>query len=81
MDSRRPGEYFGGQDTAAAGKYGGTGVMEKNREEVFYHFGDFPAYVARECLSDYPNMSGIGHWHEDVEFVVMTKGEMTYWVD
>ena len=55
--------------------------MEKNREEVFYHFGDFPAYVARECLSDYPNMSGIGHWHEDVEFVVMTKGEMTYWVD
>ena len=55
--------------------------MEKNREEIFYHFGDFPAYVAREHLSDYPNMSGIGHWHEDVEFVVMTEGEMTYWVD
>lgn len=55
--------------------------MEKNREEIFYHFGDFPAYVARERLSDYPNMSGIGHWHEDVEFVVMTEGEMTYWVD
>ena len=37
--------------------------------------------MAREHLSDYPNMSGIGHWHEDVEFVVMTEGEMTYWVD
>lgn len=55
--------------------------MEKNREEIFYHFGEFPAYVARERLSEYPNMSGIGHWHEDVEFIVMTEGEMTYWVN
>ena len=55
--------------------------MKGNREEIFYHFGDFPAYAARERLSEYPNMAGIGHWHEDVEFIAVLEGEMTYWIN
>ncbi|WP_347008085.1 hypothetical protein [Coprococcus eutactus] len=31
-----------------------------------------------EQLSLYPDYIGVSHWHDDVEFIMMMDGQMTY---
>lgn len=47
-------------------------------ETVAYNNPMFPAYARYGILSTYPNYSAISHWHEDLEFILVKKGEMTY---
>lgn len=47
-------------------------------ENVVYNNPSFPAYVRRGLLSSYPNYSAMSHWHDDLEFIVILDGSMTY---
>ena len=47
-------------------------------ETVAYNNPLFPAYVRHGILSSYPDYSAVSHWHNDLEFVVIQKGSMTY---
>lgn len=47
-------------------------------ETVAYNNPLFPVYVRHRFLSSYPDYSSISHWHKDLEFILITKGKMTY---
>lgn len=47
-------------------------------ETVAYNNPLFPAFVAYEILSTYPDYSCVSHWHQDMEFILIKKGAMTY---
>lgn len=47
-------------------------------ETVAYNNPLFPAYVVYGFLSSCPDYSFISHWHEDLEFILVRKGMMTY---
>lgn len=47
-------------------------------ETVKYNNPLFPVYVRYRFLSSYPDYSSVSHWHKDLEFVLITKGKMTY---
>ncbi len=47
-------------------------------ETVAYNNPLFPAYARYGILSTYPDYSAVSHWHEDLEFIVIDKGHMTY---
>lgn len=47
-------------------------------ETVAYNNPLFPAYVRYRFLSSYPDYSSVSHWHKDLEFILITKGKMTY---
>lgn len=47
-------------------------------ETVDYNNPLFPAYVRYGILSAYPDYSGVSHWHEDLEFILIKKGEITW---
>lgn len=47
-------------------------------ETVAYNNPLFPAYARYGILSTYPDYSAISHWHEDLEFILIRKGKMTY---
>lgn len=47
-------------------------------ETVAYNNPLFPAYVRYGILSAYPDYSAISHWHEDLEFILVKKGRMSY---
>lgn len=47
-------------------------------ENVLYNNSEFPAYIKMGQLSNYPDYSAISHWHDDLEFILILKGNMTY---
>ena len=47
-------------------------------ENVVYNNPDFPAYIKRGQLSSYPDFRAVSHWHNDLEFVLILEGEMSY---
>lgn len=47
-------------------------------ETVAYNNPLFPFYIQYGFLSYYPNYSAISHWHNDLEFIYIKKGCMTY---
>lgn len=47
-------------------------------ETIAYNNPLFPAYARYGILSTYPDYSAISHWHEDLEFILIRKGSMTY---
>lgn len=47
-------------------------------EAVRYPDPAVPLYVTMDSLSDYPGMRSTCHWHEDIEFLYVLKGEMCY---
>ena len=47
-------------------------------ENVVYNNPDFPAYIKKGQLSSYPNFRAVGHWHDDLEFILILAGEMSY---
>lgn len=62
-------------------EYRSNYVLENLSEKVHYTFDDYPIYIRKDFLSDYPDYSGVSHWHADLEFVYVVAGEMTYSVD
>lgn len=47
-------------------------------ETVDYNRKEYPFYIRRGLLSTYPNYSAVSHWHEDLEFIVILSGHMSY---
>lgn len=47
-------------------------------ETVAYNNPLFPFYAQYGFLSHYPDYSAISHWHNDLEFILIKKGCMTY---
>ncbi len=56
-------------------------IDENNLEDVTYSFSDFSIAAKQDLLSHYPNMSALNHWHEDLEFIVIRSGKMTFSVN
>ena len=56
-------------------------LLDDNSEIVSYNFDDFPIHSKKYSLSDYPNMSAANHWHDDLEFIIILKGKMSYSVN
>lgn len=56
-------------------------VLNDNSEDVAYNFTDFTVRAKQALLSDYPNMAAANHWHDDFEFTIILKGEMSYSVN
>lgn len=50
-------------------------------ETVAYNHPLFPVYIRQGFLSAYPNYSAVSHWHDDLEFIVILHGIMTYHVN
>lgn len=54
-------------------------INEKDySEKVNYNKKEYPFYIQKTLLSQYPNYSCISHWHEDLEFIVVLSGHMNY---
>lgn len=47
-------------------------------EEIHYNHPDYPIYVRRGLLSYYPNHTAVNHWHDAIEFIAVTEGQMMY---
>lgn len=47
-------------------------------ENVAYNNPDFPAYIKKGQLSGYPGFRAVSHWHDDLEFILILEGQMTY---
>lgn len=47
-------------------------------ENISYNDPHFPAYIKKEKLSSYPDFRAVSHWHDDLEFILVLKGQMTY---
>ena len=56
-------------------------LFHDNSEDVEYNFKDFSIKAKKYLLSDYPNLSAVNHWHDDLEFTIILKGKMTYCVN
>ena len=52
-----------------------------NSEIIPYTIESIPIYAVREQQSNYPNMCGIMHWHDDIEFIRIVSGRMNYLVN
>ena len=47
-------------------------------ENVAYNIPEFPAYIQKGQLSSYPDFRAVSHWHDDLEFMLIIEGEMSY---
>lgn len=50
-------------------------------ENVAYNNPDFPAYIKKGLLSNYPDFRAVSHWHDDFEFILILEGQMSYEVN
>lgn len=53
-------------------------LSEHNCENVNYNSFEFPAYVKKGWISQFPNYSTTSHWHEEIEFIFIVSGHMFY---
>lgn len=53
-------------------------LREDCSEKVHYDYSEFPIYIRRALLSNYPQYRAPSHWHDDVEFIAVLSGEMKY---
>ena len=53
-------------------------VKDNLAEKVVYDYADCQASIHYDSLSLYPNCSGISHWHDDIELILILSGEMQY---
>ena len=55
------------------------GILNSDASEnVIYNNPEFPAHIKKEWLSDYPDYRAVSHWHDDLEFILILDGEMSY---
>ena len=57
------------------------GMNPLNQEQVAYDSVKMPLYIREGQLRDYPNLAHVCHWHEDLEFLYVTEGHMSYFVN
>lgn len=49
------------------------------RENIEYDASDHPLYIKKSTLSDYSTtLSAICHYHDDIEFMYLLKGHISY---
>ena len=53
-------------------------IKDDRSEIVHYDFEDYPIYIRKALLSSYNNFEATPHWHDDIEFIAVLKGEMSY---
>lgn len=47
-------------------------------EKVNYDYPDYPFYVRKGLLSNYPNYTAPNHWHDAIELIAVISGTMNY---
>ncbi len=50
-------------------------------ENIAYNNKDFPVYIKKGQLSSYPGFKAVSHWHNDLEFILVLDGQMSYEVN
>lgn len=58
-----------------------TAIMADSSEIVQYEDTAIPLFVRYGFLSSYPDMQALCHWHEDLEFIRVTKGQMNFHIN
>lgn len=53
-------------------------LRDDSSEKVQYDDPSYPIYVRDGLLSQYPNYTAPSHWHDDIELIAVTSGEMRY---
>lgn len=56
-------------------------LLNDNSEVITYNFERFPILSKKLLLSEYPNMAAPNHWHDDIEFIIILEGKMSYSVN
>ena len=54
-------------------------VIGKNHKESLpYNFTDYKVYLGYDSTAEYPNYTEVYHWHDEVEFIIVTKGLLIF---
>lgn len=53
-------------------------LKDNGLEKVHYNYTQYPSYIHYNFLSEYPNYAAPPHWHDDIEFIYVLSGEMSY---
>ena len=61
--------------------YYSINLMSDASERVPYNNPAFPLYASRGRISLFQNMKAASHWHDDIEFGIVTSGKMSYCVN
>lgn len=56
-------------------------LMQDFSEVVQYESAEIPLYIRSADLSQYPGKSAPCHWHEDIEWILVCKGRMHYYIN
>lgn len=56
-------------------------LMPDDSEIIPYNSAGIPIYIRSGWLSMYAGMRSLCHWHEDLEFIRIHKGNMCYWIN
>jgi AraC family transcriptional regulator, melibiose operon regulatory protein len=53
-------------------------LMKDSSEILHYNNPAIPLYIRKERIFSYSHLSGLCHWHDDIEYIGMRKGHMAY---
>lgn len=53
-------------------------LKDDRSEKVAYNYEEYPICTRKTRISLYDNFAATPHWHDDIEFVAVVKGEMNY---
>ncbi len=56
-------------------------VFSDRSESINYNFPDFPLYINTGKLEYFYNYKAENHWHDDLEFLLVTSGELEYFIN
>jgi len=56
-------------------------ILKDASEIVHYDNFNIPIYIKESSLSAFTNMSALCHWHTDIEYLKVTRGHMSYFVN
>jgi Transcriptional regulator containing an amidase domain and an AraC-type DNA-binding HTH domain len=59
----------------------GLEVFSDASERINYNIPDYPLYVRKGTLRQFPRYSAECHWHSDLEFISVLNGSMEYYVN
>lgn len=53
-------------------------LKDDRSEIVHYDYEEYPIYIRKALLSSYDNFEAPLHWHDDIEFILILHGQMSY---
>lgn len=56
-------------------------VNKDNSEIITYDETGIPIFIRERYLSTYPDYRALCHWHEDIEFIYIVEGRMSYYIN